>query len=508
MISLLCVDCKQQFAPSDDIFHKMLCGQRRVLCDRCVDKKIEATLTDSVDAEKEELKYQFLELISGKTKNISEATELIVNYIKKYYHIYTTRDDQKSEMWIYRDGIYVPQGKSEIKEIMRSILCEWFNMFYYNQVVSKIEADTFIDADKLFSVSYKNEMAVLNGILNIDNRVLTPFTPERIFFNKMPVNYDAEAKCPCIDAFLSDVLASNDDKKVFYEIGGFALMNDYVYEKAFIFVGAGRNGKGKTIELLKRCFGIENCAGIPLANLESNSFQVSELFGKRLNLAGDIGNTDLKETGTFKALTGRDVVSGKRKFLRDINFVNNAKFVFACNELPMVYDTSEGFWSRWILFNFPYTFKDANEYQQIQDKTNVKLKDNNIIDKITYPEELSGLLNNFLDGYDRLKANKCFSSSKSSEEIKTMWIRKANSFMAFAMDMIEEDVDSIIIKKEMRKRYSQYCKQHKLVGKSDIVIKRVLQELFGANEDRIMIGEYPHNEQAYVWQGVKWKNIL
>lgn len=450
-----------------------------------------------------EIKDEFLTLI--RDDKIGMATEVIVKYILDNNHIYTTKDDLKSEVWIYRGGIYIPQGRSEIKTIMREILGNWYNVFYYNQVISKLEPDTFIEPELFFSVNNYNEIALENGILNIDTRELKSFSPNKIFFSKIPVKYNSSSKCTSIDCFLNDVLASEDDKKVFYEIGGFALMPEYVFEKAFMFVGSGRNGKGKTIELLKRFFGIENCAGVPLANLESNSFQISELFGKRLNLAGDIGNADLKETGTFKALTGRDLVSGKRKFLRDINFVNNAKFVFACNDLPMVYDLSEGFWSRWILFNFPYTFKDKEEFNNLKDKLYVKVKDPFIIDKIVSSEELSGLLNQFLDGYDRLKQNNGFSSSKGTEEIKNYWIRKANSFMAFAMDKLVDDVESHISKKELRKRYSNYCKEHKLLGKSDIVIKRVLQEMFGTNDEKINVGQYPNNEQIWVWQGVKWK---
>ena len=49
-------------------------------------------------------------------KQRGEATELLVENIEKQKHIYTTRSDIKSEMWIYNEGIYIPQGKSFIKE--------------------------------------------------------------------------------------------------------------------------------------------------------------------------------------------------------------------------------------------------------------------------------------------------------------------------------------------------------------------------------------------------------
>jgi len=432
----------------------------------------------------------------------NEATELIVNRIKKDNFIYTTKDDVKSEMWIYKKGIYVPQGRSEIKEITRSILGEAYTTNICRNVIEKIEADTFIEQDKFFHNNYIDEVPVKNGILNIFTRELKKFDPKKIFFNKLPVEYDKDVVCPKIDEFLKGVLKSEDDINLIYELGGFCLLKEYKYEKAFIFTADGRNGKGKTIELIKRVIGIENCTNVPLSSIDYNNFQVSELHGKMVNLAGEVSNKDMKETGLFKELTGRDFISAKRKFLKPINFQNYAKFIFACNDLPMVYDSSKGFWDRWVLLEFPYTFITKLEYDGLENKDNFKIRDEHIIDKITSDEELSGLLNKFLEGLERLETKKDFSYTKGSKEVKETWIRKSNSFMAFCLDFIIEDYDSHISKKELRKSYTDYCKKHKVKSKSDYVIKRVLQEEFGATDDnRNLVG----NTWINCWEGIKFK---
>ncbi len=449
-------------------------------------------------SEKKEIKEQFLDLI--KEKKFSDASEIIVNYIKRNYYIYTTKEDEKSEVWVYKDGIYVPHGKSEIKVIMREILGKWFNNFYYNQVMNKLEPDTMVDPQEFFKEKYIYEIPLQNGILNILTKELKEFTPEKIFFNKLPVEYNSLADCPQIENFLKEVLKSPDDIDVFYELGGFCLMKEYKFEKAFMFVGDGRNGKDKSLELIKRMIGVENCCSVPLSSLVPDSFIMSEFFRKMVNVAGDIDNKDLKDTSTFKSLTGRSLISAPRKFLNPITFINYAKFIFACNELPMVYDTSRGFWDRWVLLEFPYTFVTKDELDNTDDE-NLKLRDENIIEKITSPQELSGFLNKCLEGLDRLLLQKDFSSTMGSEEIKNTWIRKSNSVMAFCMDKIEEDYDNYITKKEFRKKYTEYCKKHKIKSKSDYVIKRTLEELFGASEGRKeVLGIYQR-----VWEGIKWK---
>ena len=432
------------------------------------------------------------------------ASEVIVDYILKNNYIYTTRDDLKSEIWVYVDGIYKPNGESFIKEISRKILLHTYTPQRVNKVISKIEADTMIDADKFFNVNHIDEVPIQNGILNIKTRELSEFNPEKIFFNKLPITYDADAKCPTINKFFRDVLKEEEDVNVAFELFGYSLLKDHIIEKAFMFVGNGRNGKSKLISLLKTFLGSENCCSVPLSQLRSDSTSVCELFGKMANLAGDLNNTSLKETGLFKEITGRDTVGAKRKYLRDLFFTNYSKQIFACNELPKVYDFKDGFWDRWVLFEFPYKFISKNEYDKSEDKTFLKIRDIEIIDKITTQEELSGLLNKALDGLDRIRINKTISNSKGTVETKNFWIRNSDSFTAFCLDYLEADYDGFIDRKELRSTFMKYCKLHKIKGAGDKAIKSVLEDMFGAVEGRKWDGE----SQKYVWECIKFKENL
>ena len=459
------------------------------------------------DKEILELRMKYVALISGRERDWAKASELLVGEIEREKFIYTTRSDEKPEMWIYDDGVYLPEGKSKVREELRKILGEWYNIYIANLVLAKIEGDTSIEANEFFRNKYVDEIPIKNGILNIFTRKLSEYNPKKIFFNKLPLIYDPEKKCPQIDSFFRSVLKSEDDVKVIYELAGFSLLSEYRFEKIFMMVGDGRNGKGKTLELFRRFVGAENCKAIPLTSLVPNSFNVADLFGKRLNLAGDIGDTDLKETATLKSLSARDSINGQRKFLSSINFENYAKLVFACNSLPTPYDTSRGFWDRWVLLEFPYTFVSKKEYDETQNKQKLKIRDENIINNISSEDELSGFLNIALDGLDRLNRNKGFSGTIGCSEIKKLWIRKANSFIAFSLDCIEEDYDSYLTKRELRKKYSEYCKKHKIHIKSDFVIKKVLTGEYGSNDEYISVPDSSsiYKKQEWVWRGIKWK---
>lgn len=450
-----------------------------------------------------EIRREVIELLSK--EQFSKASELVVENILNNLKIYTTKEDKQNEMWIYKEGIYVPQGRSEIKEKVRIIMGEYYNTTFINQILAKIETDTYIESEAFFNTNIIDEIPVKNGILNVITKEISAFNQDKIFFTKLNVTYNPESKCPMIEKFLSEVLKYKDDVKVFYELAGFGLYKDYFIEKAIMCVGNGRNGKSKSIELLKRLYSPENCKNIPLSALKYDSFIISELHGKLLNLAGDISSEALKDTGIFKSLVGRDMVTTKRKYLNSLSFINHAKFIFACNELPRVYDATDGFWDRWILLEFPYKFVNQNEIDSAEPKERefLKLIDTNIIDKITTDEELSGLLNLALEGLERLLKNKKFSYSTGTKEIKDIWIRKSDSFMAFCMDNLEQDFESGISKKEIRKEYNSYCRKHKAMGVSDKSIKATLQQIFGVVEEynKSLEGQ----NQEWFWMGIRFK---
>ena len=83
-----------------------------------------------------------------------------------------------------------------------------------------------------------------------------------------------------------------------------------------------------------------------------------------------------------------------------------------------------------------------------------------------------------------------------------MWIRKSDSFTAFCIDLVEEDYDGKVTKKDLRKTYNFYCKRQKLPGCSDKAIKATLEDRYGAVEHQ----DFGAGDRF--WEGIKLKPIL
>lgn len=416
-----------------------------------------------------------------------EVAELITQKILRTNKFYTTRDDFKNEIWYYQDGIYVPNGRTYIKEFTRELLKCYFNSRLVNDIIGKVEVLTYINEDDFFQKENKDEIALLNGVLNIKTKKLYDFDPDKIFFNKLPLIYDPTKKCSNFINFLSEILENKEDAGVVQELFGYLIYKDYQIEKSFMFLGKGRNGKGQLLELMKKFVGVNNCSGVSLQRLcDENSFNISELHNKLVNIGGDIDGGYLETTGMFKQLSGNDLISAKRKFKNDLKFRNYSKMIFSCNNLPGTKDVSQGFWDRWILLKFPYRFEfpEIIETIPVGERRFLKRRVNNVVDTFTTDDELSGLLNWALVGLDRLLEKGHFEFTKSTLDVQRRWVREANSFSFFAENVLESDFDGVITKDDLRTAYNAFCRHFGVEALGDKSISNFMTREFGATSDR------------------------
>ena len=188
--------------------------------------------------------------------------------------------------------------------------------------------------------------------------------------------------------------------------------------------------------------------------------------------------------------------------------MNFSKQVFATNALPKVEDTSDGFCRRWIFFQFPYKF-DTTEIiesmrQQGKDVSKLKPKRPDILEEICTPQEFSGLLNRAIESINEVWARRAFTTSKSSEDTALFWVRKSDSFLAFALENVVQNPEAYVLKESIRKAYQYYCKKNKIAPEGDKHIAKIMQTHFGASETRKLLGE----KQEYAWEGAQLKDIL
>jgi phage/plasmid-associated DNA primase len=83
--------------------------------------------------------------------------------------------------------------------------------------------------------------------------------------------------------------------------------------------------------------------------------------------------------------------------------------------------------------------------------------DTRIIEKITTPEELSGIFNWAIIGYNRLITQMKLTEGKSAKETREIYLEMSDPVNAFYNEMIEEDSEAITIKNEIWRHYGEFC---------------------------------------------------
>lgn len=392
------------------------------------------------------------------------------------------------EILEYRDGIYQSGGINTIRKKIQWIWGEKATRTNVSEIIGHIIRTTLTNpADLNPSL---NIVPVKNGLLDIEKRELLPFSPEKKYTFKINAEYDPDATCPAIDSFFEEVLFP-EDIPTMYEIIGYCLYRKYIFQKAVMFMGEGGNGKTVTLNLMRNFLGAKNVVSSSLQKLEQNTFESARLFGMLAVLHADLSPIALQSTGTFKMLTGGDTISAQKKFGDPFDFENYAKLIFSANTLPQVNDDTPAFFRRWVLITFPNTFDE-------------KTADPKKVEKLTSPEELSGLLNRALDALSSMLERGGFSNTKSSEEIQKEYILRSDSIHAFVLEMLEPDADGEILKETMYQKYIQFCNQKKIPSRSKTALGRNIGQYISVTESHPKI----QGRQRKAWRGARFRDEL
>lgn len=437
----------------------------------------------------------------------AQRYEIVSNYILDEYSIKTIRDATCDEYWYRVNNIYVPNAQTIIEEVAHIFYKSNITQEIINKIQLLIRVKTFIDRDLFFQGVDQTHVAVANGVLNLQTRTLLDeqTSINSFIFNLVPIKYLPEQDCPNFKQFIKDILLNEDDIKTVQELFGFCLLPHYKYEKLFILTGNGRNGKSKLLQVLKTIVGQHNTVSHGLKTIQEKDFAVSDLHCKLANIGGDISSGALKDTDVIKQITGQDLITANRKFKSYVRFVNYSKQVFACNELPTIYDSSLGFWNRIIKIDFPFTFYEPKEYEGLADKTYAKIRKENVLDNILTEKELSGVLNWALEGLQRLYIQSQFSNTADTLKVRNSWIRKSSSFYAFIEDLFVFDPNSKIENGTLNDLYSAYCEY---MG-YDIVDSKLRREQVNTYANKaisIVVNRDLSGNNVRYWKGIKFND--
>lgn len=348
--------------------------------------------------------------------------------------------------WIYVKGKWIPdETTAKIRWIIEQFL---FDDFKTDTYITRI-CNLILHTAKL-EKTWKDVNQHPITWINFKDCYLDPETmtehehrPEYYSLNQIDFNWNevkTAASGEVTDDFLSFAIPDENDREMLLEYFGYSMTTDNRMQKSTFIYGDGNTGKSTIMNLQKTVLGKDNISGISFQDM-SQRFKPSRLVGKLANVCGDLPTQSLKDSSTFKQLTGNDEIDTERKNKDGFSFVNYAKMIFSTNGLPIIEgERSAGTFRRLLLIAF----------QQIPPKIDPLLPDK--LDKeILYfiRLQVEALHRMYERGY-------ILESNNSKEAIKQL--RQDSDITQAWLDNCTRQLESdTATRQDIRESFKQYC---------------------------------------------------
>ena len=281
-----------------------------------------------------------------------------------------------------------------------------------------------------------------NGLFNIKTYEFCAHTPDIFTVNQLDCEYDEAAYNEDVYETIESLACNNEDIiTLLIQMLGYFLVGDCRFQKSFILLGNGRNGKSMFLEMIRNWLGDDNCSSLALEDL-SERFRTAELVGKMINIGDDSGHNLLQNTAIFKKLVTGDSITVERKNQNPFKYSNRAKLIFAANALPPTTDKSEGFFRRCIIIPFNAVYRETDPKY-----------DANKLDKLITTDAKNYLFLLAVEGLKSLMKNKKFDEPDATKVISDYYELSNNNVLMW-FNSVEETFDDI---KSAFTNYLLYC---------------------------------------------------
>ena len=268
----------------------------------------------------------------------------IANLISEHY---VTREGEgvcdEGKLYIYDEdvGIYRAVTKSEVTTLVYALdgtLISGSNAF---RTTARLASSVFtIVNDKHTRPGFFGDspvgIALANGFLTIKNGLacLDLFDAQQRQRDRVEIAYRPDATCPRIEEFLINTVHDPEAVELVFEITGVALLGlGSRYQRAFVFLGDGANGKSVITTLMQKVMPPGSVSSLPPQEL-TNDYQRVPLAHSRLNLVGEFTEFSTKSWAQLKSAISGDPMSFRAPGSVGFTVSPRALHVSSTNQLP------------------------------------------------------------------------------------------------------------------------------------------------------------------------------
>ena len=232
--------------------------------------------------------------------------------------------------------------------------------------LASTESEIALSADQLDADPYL--LACPNGTVDLRTGELREHRPEDLISRGTEVAYDPRAKAPRWHRFLGEVFAEDEELIAFIKrVVGYCLTGDTREHVAFVFHGAGCNGKTVFTETIKHLLGDLAVTASFDSFVRSRGDRgprndLARLHRARLVTASESGEGRKLDEATVKTLSGGDTVTARFLYGEHFEFRPHFKLAMITNHRPRVDGDDDAIWRRLRLIPFEQSFEGREDH--------------------------------------------------------------------------------------------------------------------------------------------------
>lgn len=389
----------------------------------------------------------------------------------------------QSAFWCWNEKHWRKAEDMEIKQTIQHL--EQGNpslsSAFVNGVTNLLQNEVFMPEHRFD----KDRRAIVldNGELHWegDHWALHPHRREGYRTTCLPVPWTPGAVALRFRRFLEEIFRDDPDKEqkqiLVCEALGYSLLSSCEYEKFFLLIGPGGNGKSVIMDVLAALVGEKNVCAVQPSQFD-NRFQRAHMQNKLVNLVTEISEGAEIADAELKAIVSGELTTAEHKLKPPFDFHPFATCWFGTNHMPHTRDFSQALFRRAVILTFNRTFEEHEQDKLLKRKLKA---------------ELPGILNMALDALAGVIIRGEFTRPPSSEAAKNDWRLEADQAAQFVEDCCEWDAHATETSSDLYKAYQAWA--------MDAGIKRTLsrrgftQRLvrLGAVQERSMTARFVRN---------------
>jgi putative DNA primase/helicase len=325
-------------------------------------------------------------------------------------------------------GVWRKLDDREMKHTVQNILGSTGEIDLTRSVVDSVtdllgteinRNDSPFDKHNWTLVNCKNGTLEWSG----DEWTLRPHKREDYLTVMLPIPYDVYASAPRFEQFLSEVFEGDPDAlqkaTCIKEAIGYTMLTTCRFEKFFLLIGKGANGKSVLLSVVEELLGKNLVCAVQPAQFE-RPFQRAHLHGKLANIVTEIAEGAEIQDAQLKAITSGELTTAEHKNKNPFNFRPFSTCWFGTNHMPHTRDFSDALFRRAVVLTFNRKFVEGDN------------ADPHLKEKLT--SELAGILASSLTAIGGALRRGAFTIPKSSAEAAKEWRTNTDQVAQFFED--------------------------------------------------------------------------